>query len=81
VVAKGSTLKTFEIVDLNPGSPAAKAGIQKGDVIEGIDEDAAADLTLAEIRELFREVGHKYTLVIDRNGQTKQITIEMRRQI
>lgn len=81
VVSKGNTLKTFEIVDVNPGSPAAKAGIQKGDIIAGIDQDAAADLTLAEIRDLFRQVGHKYTLVIDRNGQNKQITVEMKRQI
>lgn len=81
VASKGDSLKTFEIVDVNPGSPAAKAGIQKGDIIAGIDEDAAADLTLAEIRALFRQIGHKYTLVIDRNGQNKQITVEMKRQI
>ncbi len=81
VVAKGNTLKRFEIVAVDPGSPAARAGVQKGDVIAGIDQDAAADLTLAEIRNLFRQVGHKYTLVIDRNGQSKQITMEMKRQI
>jgi hypothetical protein len=81
VISKGDNLKTFEIVDVNPGSPAAKAGIQKGDILAGIDEDAAADLTLAEIRDLFRQIGHKYTLVIDRNGQNKQITVEMKRQI
>jgi C-terminal processing protease CtpA/Prc len=66
---------------VTPGTPAAKAGIQKGDIIAGIDEDPAADLTLAEIRELFRQIGHKYTLVIERNGQSKRITVEMRRQI
>jgi PDZ domain-containing protein len=79
VIAKGSALKTFEVVAVSPGSPGAKAGVQKGDVIAGIDEDAAADLTLAEIRDLFRQVGHKYNLVIDRNGQNKQITVEMKR--
>ena len=46
VVAKGNALRTFEIVAVTPGTPAAKAGIQKGDVIAGVDEDAAADLTL-----------------------------------
>jgi hypothetical protein len=81
VVAKGNTLKIFEIVAVDRGSPAARAGVQKGDVIAGIDQDAAADLTLAEIRNLFRQVGHKYTLVIDRNGQSKQIIVEMKRQI
>ena len=81
VVAKGAALKTFEVVEVEPGTPAAKAGIEKGDVIAGIDQDPAADLTLAEIRELFQQIGHKYTLVIDRHGQSRQITIEMKRQI
>ncbi|HVB55905.1 MAG TPA: PDZ domain-containing protein [Candidatus Acidoferrales bacterium] len=79
VVAKGDRLKTFEIVQVQPGTPAAEAGIQKGDVIAGVDTDAAADLTLAEIRELFRQVGHKYNLLIQRNGQTQQIAIQTRR--
>lgn len=81
VIAKGSNLKTFEIVEVAPGTPAAKAGVEKGDLIAGIDQDPAADLTLAEIRDLFRQVGHKYTLVIDRSGQTRQITVEMKRQL
>ena len=79
VVAGGVTLKTFEIAQVEPKTPAASAGLQKGDIITGIDEDAAADLTLAEIRDLFRQIGHKYTLLIDRNGQAKQVTIQMRR--
>jgi hypothetical protein len=81
VVAKGDALHNFEVVDVNPGSPAAKAGIQKGDVIAGVDEDAAADMTLAELRDLFRQIGHKYNLSIERNGQSKQITVEMKRQL
>jgi PDZ domain len=79
VVAKGNQLKTFEIVQVLPGTPAAEAGIQKGDVIAGVDHDAAADLTLADIRDLFRQVGHKYNLLIVRNGQTRQVTIATRR--
>lgn len=81
VVAKGNALHSFEVVDVNPGSPAAKAGIQKGDIIAGVDQDAAADMTLAELRELLRQIGHKYILSIERNGQSKQITIEMKRQL
>ena len=81
VVAKGNALRIFEVQDVSPGSPAAKAGIQKGDVIAGVDEDPAADMTVAELRNLFRQVGHKYILSIERNGQSKQITVEMKRQL
>jgi hypothetical protein len=79
VIAKGPNLKTFEIAEVAPNTPAASAGLQKGDVIAGIDEDAAADLTLYEIRDLFRQTGHQYTLLIERNGQDKKVTLEMHR--
>jgi C-terminal processing protease CtpA/Prc len=62
-----------------PGTPAAAAGIQKGDVIAGVDEEAASDLTLADLRDLFRQIGHQYKLVLARGGQTLQITVQMRR--
>ncbi|MGH9746832.1 MAG: PDZ domain-containing protein [Candidatus Acidiferrales bacterium] len=81
VVASGPGLKTFEVVSVQPGSPGAEAGILKGDAIAGVDEEAAADLTLVSIRSLFRQVGHKYKLLIQRNGQTIPITVQMRRLI
>jgi PDZ domain len=76
IVANGPGLKSFEVVGVEPGSPAADAGIQKGDIIAGVDGEAAADMSLAEVRELFRDIGHKYTLLIERNGQT--LTVEMK---
>lgn len=79
VVAKGPGLKTFEIVNVEPGTPAAQAGIQKGDVIAGVDDEAAADMTLASVRNLFRQVGHTYKLLLQRGDQTKQVSIQMRR--
>jgi predicted metalloprotease with PDZ domain len=79
IVAKGPGLKTFEVLAVQPSTPAGEAGIQKGDIISGIDEEAAADLTLGSIRYLFRQIGHRYKLSIERNGQSLQITIQMRR--
>ncbi|MGA8145006.1 MAG: PDZ domain-containing protein [Candidatus Acidiferrales bacterium] len=81
VVAKGPGLLTFEVASVQPGTPGADAGVLKGDVIAGIDDEAAADLTLASIRNLFRQVGHKYKLLIQRNGQSVQVTVQMRRLI
>jgi C-terminal processing protease CtpA/Prc len=79
MVAKGPGLKTFEVIAVAPGTPAADAKIQKGDVIAGIDTDPAADLTLLEVRNLFQQVGHSYKLLLERNGQEIPVTIQMRR--
>jgi S1-C subfamily serine protease len=79
VIARGADLKIFEVAQVQPGTPAAAAGIRKGDVIAGVDEDAASNLTLADLRDLFRQIGHQYKLVIARSGQTTEITVRMRR--
>ena len=81
IVAKGPGLRTFEIVRVQPGTPGASAGIHEGDVIAGIDEEPAADMTLTSIRDLFRQVGHKYKLLIERNGKTQEVVIQMKRLI
>ena len=81
IVAKGPNLKTFEVVAVEPGTPGAKAGIESGDVIAGIGDEAAADLTLSAVRDLFRQVGYQYKVLIDRKGQTITVSMQMRRRI
>jgi hypothetical protein len=81
MIALGPGLKTFQVTQVAPGSAAAHEQIQAGDVIVGIDQDPAADLTLEEFLDAFRQVGHKYKLVISHNGQTREVTIEMRRRL
>jgi len=65
IVAKGTGLRTFEIVRVQPGNAWRCGGIREGDVIAGIDEEPAADMTLTAIRDLFRQVGHRYKLLIE----------------
>ncbi len=65
----------------SPAVPGAAAGIHEGDIIAGIDEEPAADITLNAVRDLFRQVGHKYKLVIERNGKTQEVVIEMKRLV
>jgi len=81
LVAKGADLKRFEVAQVQPGSPAAEAGIQKGDVIAGIDNEPGADMTLASVRDLFRQIPHKYKLLIERNDKTFEVTLQMRHRI
>jgi hypothetical protein len=81
IIAKGPNQKIFTVLHVQQNSPAAKAGVQEGDVIAGIDAEAAADLSLAAIRDLFRQIGHQYKLLIERNGQPITISVQMRRLI
>lgn len=79
MIASGPGLKRFEVVAVQPGSPGGEARIQKGDVIAGVDTEPAADLSLDDLRGLFRQVGHTYKLLLDRNGQEVQVSVQMRR--
>lgn len=79
IVAKGPDYKTFEVVAVQPGTPASDAGIQKGDVVAGVDTDPAADLSLLATRNLFCQVGHKYKITVQHGGETREVTIQMRR--
>ena len=79
VAANGPGLKNFEVIDVRPGSPGADAGIQRGDVIAAVDDEAAADLSLAAIRKLFKQPSHKYKLLIERNGKSIPLGFQTRR--
>jgi Aspartyl protease/PDZ domain len=42
------------VVDVRPGTPAAKAGMRKDDVIATVDGKDASQITLGDLRSLFR---------------------------
>jgi len=79
ILASGPGLKRFEVTEVWPHTPGADAGIRKGDIIEGINDEAAADLSLAEIRALFRQPAGRYSVLIGRGTQTIAVTLRMRR--
>lgn len=79
VAAQGSNLRKFEITEVRPSTPGADAGLKKGDIIEGVNGEAAADLSLMDLRKLFHQLGPPYDLVITRNGKTFHAALQMRR--
>jgi PDZ domain len=79
LIARGPGLRTFEVTQVRSGTPGAEAGLQKGDIIAGIDEDPAADLSLMQVRDLFRQLGHPYKLTVERNDQTLHLTMKLKR--
>jgi hypothetical protein len=79
IIASGSNLRRFEVTQVRSGTPGADAGIQKGDVIAGVDDEPAADLTLADLRNLFHQLGHPYRLLIERDAKSFVVTMKLRR--
>jgi hypothetical protein len=81
LVAKGANLKTFEVAAVTPHSPGSEAGLQKGDVIAGIDGQPAADLDLSGVRDLFRVFGHEYHLTVVRGEHTVEMKLRTKRLV
>ncbi len=61
-----------------PGSPAARAGIQEGDVIEAVDDTSVQDP--AEVAEIVRgtERGDILTFHVRRDGDEHEIPVQVR---
>jgi hypothetical protein len=70
----------IEVVFVAPGTPAADAGFQRGDVIKSINAIETDFLTgLLAFRDLLRkDAGTKYTMAAMRDGEMKKATITLR---
>ena len=55
-----------------PGSPAAKAGLERGDFIEKIDGAPTAKMSIWQIRSALRNGGKSVKLQVVHGGQTKR---------
>ena len=54
-VAEGANLDVFRVYHVIDGSPAQEAGVRTGDVISAIDGRTSADLSLEQVRRLFKQ--------------------------
>jgi hypothetical protein len=74
------TLTTLSVDYILDGSPAAEAGLMKGDVIDTIDGTPMNFTNYATIRMArFKKAGQNIALGVRRNGEKKTITIRTRR--
>lgn len=72
----------IKIISPIDDSPAARAGIQAGDIIIKINDTPAADVTLGDTSELLRgAVGTSITLTVMREGVREPIDIMITREI
>ncbi len=75
-------LKGFRVTQVLPGTAAAKAGLQVGDVITTLDGEPLAPVRLQEAEDLRRTVeeltiGEAAKLVVRRGGEDKELTVAL----
>src|ERR1700728_996849 len=74
---KLTEVRGVEVMDVEPDSPAAKAGLKEHDVITRYDGQAVEGMV--QFRRLVRETpaGRNISLTISRNGSTQEISVEL----
>lgn len=70
LITSGKKLEEFQVKELIPNSPAAKAGVQIGDVVTNINFTPANFYDLRRISRIFQKrTGKRIRLVVNRNGE------------
>lgn len=79
LIAEGTDFKIFKVRQIIENSPATAAGLQEGDIILAIDGKPASNLTLEQVRQMFKQTSRSYRLTIERDKQKLQTGIKLRR--
>lgn len=81
LIAEGTDLNTFKVRRIIENSPATVAGFREGDVISAIDGKPTSNLTLEQVRQMFKQKGRNYRLTVERDKQKIQTKIKLRKLI
>jgi predicted aspartyl protease len=81
LAAGGEGFKTLKVRALVENSPATEAGFNVGDTIIAIDGKSTAEMTLEQIRRMFRQEGRRYSLSVKRGESVLPLKIKTRRLI
>jgi len=77
-VTEGSGAKVLEVTE---GSPAAKAGIAKNDIITAVDGAAIKDVTDLQEKAATLEAGVTLTIKLNRDGKQKELTVKIPKKV
>ena len=81
LIAEGPDFKRLTVQSVAEASPAAEAGLHRGDVITAIDGRPAAKFTLEQVRQLFRQPGRECRLDIHRGDDHFRVKLKPRKLI
>jgi PDZ domain/Aspartyl protease len=79
--AYGNEFRIFKIYQVLEDSPAGRAGLRVGDIIERIDAVPASRLTLEQILQMMKVPGREYGLTIKRDSHKRLVMIKTKRLI
>ncbi len=71
---------SFRVMQVEPDSPGAEAGLARGDVIVEIEGQPGGNYTLEQVRVMFRTDG-RYPLGVERAGKKRPVVFELKRQL
>jgi len=77
-VSEGSGVKVLEVTE---GSPAAKAGITKNDVITAFDGAAINDVAALQAKAEKLKEGDAITIKLTREGKTKEVNVKIPKKL
>ena len=78
IIAIPPAFNRFEVAQVAGKSPGFAAGVAVGDMIEKIDDRAASDYTLDDVKALLQQDGIARKLNLLRNGKTIEVTLRLR---
>ncbi|HKW32310.1 MAG TPA: aspartyl protease family protein [Candidatus Acidoferrum sp.] len=81
LLARGPDLRLFEVDEVEPGSPAASAGVLKGDVLTALDGHLASELDLSKIDEILQEPGRTIPMTIQRKRRSRKVVLHLKERI
>jgi hypothetical protein len=76
-----SAFARIKVAFVTPGTPAADAGLQVGDVIVAVDGRRVQKLELERVRRLFRLPESSHALTIRRDGAERVVQLRTRRLV
>lgn len=81
LAAQGDDLREYRVRSVIRGTLAALGGIAAGDIVVAIDDRPARDMTLTEVRRVFKQPDRDVVLDLKRSNRSVRVRLRTRRLV